>query len=203
MHSHLEIILPPQPDGGVEKAVEKIMQSFVYEEGGTADWWDYWRIGGRWSGQHLISRVTPKALSDFSQVLADRKVTVSGVQFGKPTLQPSSQIPEVDRLWRRLVPNGGDECPLFDHAHSIQDICTINQLGRHLEADRLIICDGILRVARMVCAELYNGREVQKTTWDGYVLPFLEDQVTTPPHSYPPPIAVTPEWIAVTVDYHN
>ncbi len=51
MHYHLEIILPPTED--IEKAIAEILQQFdENEEENTNSFWDWYQIGGRYTGCH-------------------------------------------------------------------------------------------------------------------------------------------------------
>lgn len=209
MHEHLEIILPPphdwQASGAVKKDVEDIMKSFQRDED-DGGWWDYFMIGGRWAGQHVLSRIEPAVIQSFRERLAAEKITVSGVQFGKPDLSPASQIPRVDSLWRKMVPGGGDQCVLFGHAAPEGDVCTVGKLGPHLNCDRLILCtrssSGMPKPHRMAVASFWNGIEHQETDFNGNVAAFIEAQSARDASAYPEPLQIGPEWIAVTVDYH-
>src|SRR5690606_37537583 len=81
---------------------------------GKYAFWDFYTIGGRWAGQHTIDRYDPEVVKRFYGELADRKVTVSGVQFGKQELSPPEQIPMVDALWQEMFPSSGlAACPMF------------------------------------------------------------------------------------------
>lgn len=50
MSHYLAIVVVPEHDGDVEAAVEKILAPYSEEiaEGG---FWDWWQIGGRWTGE--------------------------------------------------------------------------------------------------------------------------------------------------------
>src|SRR5690349_11087528 len=105
MHYHLEIIMPPTDD--VEAAVGKILapfdENYDGEEGISPRWWDWWVLGGRWSGSKLISLVGD--MQPFYDELNRRGVTVSSFRAGKHTLQPASQATLVDQIWNEFYPN--------------------------------------------------------------------------------------------------
>lgn len=211
MHYQLEVILPP---GGttLDEDLALVMDSFREEQEdgddapGTADWYDWWEIGGRWSGNHALAHVEPALLAAFREELHQRKVTVSGIQFGKQELSPATQIPEVDRLWREMVPRCGNECPLFQHSKPTGDVCLYSEVSGTLKAKRVIICErreaGGIRVRRMVVTSLWNGTEHQKTDFDGNVRAFVEAQRMSE-SGWPKPVDVKDDWVAVTIDYHN
>lgn len=50
MHFHCEVWFPERPEN-VEAAVTEAMDPFC-EEGNERGWWDWWQVGGRWTGQH-------------------------------------------------------------------------------------------------------------------------------------------------------
>jgi hypothetical protein len=130
MHYTCELVIPPTDD--VKAAVDEAMSSFIgNDEESRASWLDYYVVGGRWTGRKLKERFPKDRLDAFYAELASRKVTVSGIQFGKQELQPSSQIPEVDALWQEWFPDGGKHCVLFKHSGedgSTHDVCRVDQL---------------------------------------------------------------------------
>ncbi|GAF91717.1 unnamed protein product, partial [marine sediment metagenome] len=98
MHYHCEIILPPTD--AVESAIAEIMAPFDEnnedEETRSPSFWDWYQIGGRWSGSKLTDHFDKDKLKNFHAELENRKVTVSGFQCGKQDISPASQIPMVD-----------------------------------------------------------------------------------------------------------
>jgi hypothetical protein len=215
MHEHLEIIMPPTDD--VEASVSQIMAPFGEEakgeEASSQKFCDYWEIGGRWSGNKILSTFSPDQIGTFYQRLKDAKITVSSLQFGKQTLQPASQAETVNRLWRETFPDAViKECPLFDNYQGADgDIMPLRDIPPELKCTHVIIAgpryDGNgFEAAYMVRDSLWNGVTHQKTTWSGTVAGALaewKERLT----DYRPEWAAehTPkeDWIVVTVDYHH
>lgn len=219
MHYHLEIIMPPVDD--VEKAIAQIMKPFDEqgedEDGNTNDhaFWDWYQIGGRWSGVKLESFLGKERLDLFHQELSNRKVTVSGFQCGKQTLSPESQIPMVDALWREMFPDSGiTVCPLFDHSPKIltSDICTILDLPPELSASRVIVAepswrdDGSLQAEYMISDSIWNGVMHVKTQWDGKVKSAIDEakeKASRYREEFQAKRMPQDDWLVVTVNYHS
>lgn len=216
MHYKIEVILPPIDADKLEQAIESILHPFNENNNHCdgAEFFDYYTIGGRWSGSKLRERLDPAKLEAFHNLLTERKVTVSGFQAGKPTLQPASQRDMVDALWREHFPDSGtDSCPLFDHAPSPDpsDICRLDQLPDGYSASRVVIAgpahnDGGLTARYMVSRDFWNGVNHVDTTWNGNVSEAVAsyektlERATTEHHEIMSP---KPDWLVVTLDCHS
>lgn len=225
MHYHCEIILPPSAAEEVENVVRQVLAPFDEEpdEDGyrhtSSAFWDYWTIGGRWSGTHVQQRHSPERMEAFYAALRERKVTVSGLQFGKQELQPASQIPEVDALWHEMFPDSGlEHCPLFHHSSPKNrgtlpgDVCRVDELGEFSTASRLIFVgphwkdEGKYVPKEMLQSSFWNGVSHIDSTWDGKVASGIEWmngklKGCRPEHAEKNRVA--DDWLAVTVDYHS
>lgn len=154
--------------------------------------WDWHQLGGRWAGHHAIDRYEPERLLAFYAELAERKVTVSGLQFGKQELSPADQIPAVDALWAEMFPDSGlEHCPVFQHSNPRNhgdlpgDVCRVGELGQWTNAVRLIIAgpawvDGAhtwdrVKAGEMWATEVWTGVSWMFDIWDGMVVPKLND----------------------------
>lgn len=119
MHYICEIVMMPSLD--IPSAVEDILKPFN-ENDSTEDndhdrWWDWYEIGGRWSGRKFEHGIDKARLEEFQAWMTEEKITVSSVQAGKQTLSPVEQREKVDAKWREMFPDSGsDKCLLFDHA---------------------------------------------------------------------------------------
>ena len=207
-HEHAEIVIPPTAD--VPAAIREAMESFREEEMGEAEWWDSWRIGGRWQGDKLLSGLDPDRLQAFFDELTVRKVTVSSVKT--PPLEIislASQIPAVDALWQEMFPGKGLSCPLHQHAEisGSAAICTVADVPERLACFRLIIAapwqwmgKTILKPAAMRVMSFWNGVDYQDTNFDGYVKPVLLECLAEPPRWWCKP---EEDWLVVTVDSHS
>lgn len=218
MHHHLEIILPPTDD--VNAAIAEIMEPFdenadAGDEGASPKnaFWDYYLIGGRWSGRKLLAAFSDERLDAFRAAMVEKKVTISGVQFGKPTLQPADQIQMVDQMWRAAFPEWtGGACPLFDHHKGNDgDICKLSDVPTGFGCSHVIIAgpnhDGTgLRATYMTSDTLWNGVMHVKTTWDETVSGALDEWTSRLDHyreEYRARVTPQPDWLVVTVDYHS
>lgn len=206
--------MPPTDD--IDGAIEKIMAPFSENDESedaspSAQFWDWYVIGGRWGGRKLLARIGEGAIDAFRQELEDMKITVSGLRMGKPDLSPESQIPVVDALWRERFPNTTTQCPLFRHCPKslADDVCTVADLPESLSAERVIIASafhGEFRAAYMDQEDFWNGVNFLKSEWDGKVISAIA-RAAKKFEGYSPEFieANTPrrDWIAVTVDYHS
>lgn len=219
MHYHLEIIMPPVDD--VAKAIEQIMEPFnengkdEYGDSNPHAFWDWYQIGGRWSGVKIEERLGKKRLESFNQELLNRKVTVSNLTCGKKTISPISQIAMVDALWCKMFPDSGlTVCPLFDHSPEMltADICTIVDLPSDLSAAHVIVAepswrdDGSLQAEYMISDSIWNGVTHVKSDWDGKVMTAIDEakkRVSRYREEAQTKRMPQDNWLAATVDYHS
>jgi hypothetical protein len=205
-HYHTEVVIPPTDD--IEGAIDKLMAPFneqCDEEDGDRRhaFWDWFVIGGRWSGEKMVARLGEDKLTEFHKKLAEMKLTVSGVVAGKETISPPEQIPAVDALWREHFPGAGDVCPLFDHYKGGNvDVCTVADLPERLNAFRVIVANAEGYATFMLAKEIWNGVTWQDSAFDGLIKPVTD--LFQKGENWPYTQAkVTPDWLVVTVDYHS
>lgn len=212
MHYSLEIITPPVAD--VEAAIGEILLPFSEnEEDANYAFWDWWQIGGRYSGGKTEAVVDPERLQAFKDELTRRKVTVSGLICGKQELQPASQIEMVDALWRDMCPGAGRVCPMFKHSgeRSSGDICTFKDLPPALKAYKVIFAapdyEGKkLEAVSMFTQSIWNGVTHEDTKWDGTVASAIamhRDKFKNYKKEYAEKVTPRDDWMVVTVDYHS
>ena len=166
MHYHCEIILPPTEK--IEEAVEQILSPFdENSEEAYRPFWDWYVIGGRWSGSHQKSNYGKEKLSAFWEWINQEKITVANFRAGKYEIRPEEQIEKVDSKWNEMFPRPDGlivPCPLFKHAGEFieMDICELSEINPELECERVIIAslnregdemEGIFMLSR----EFYNG----------------------------------------------
>lgn len=232
MHTHCEIVIPPTDD--VETAIRNVLAPF--DETAPADddgdrnphtFWDFWVIGGRWSGNKLLATLDKSRLSAYNEWLTTERVTVSGLQCGKQELCPAEQSAKVDERWREMFGgNPGTKCPLFQHsndqyAHSVNgaygDVMLLKDVPGALECGRIIFAEpsfnpdaseftGPISVGFMLQDEVWNGHNHMKVDWDGTFgsalakrLQYLQGRRD----GYVMAATPGPEWLVVTVDYHS
>lgn len=213
MHYHLEIIMPPTND--VLEKIKEILAPFNEqpEEGEESShaFWDWYVIGGRYSGQHLLSKYKGKKLDSFYEDLRRNKVTVSGFVDGKEELQPATQIPFVDALWQTHFPEEDGPCPIFKHSgdqykNSYENICRVADLQEGLECSRLIITNCEFHPEFMIEDSYYNGVSWIDSKWEGSVkdgLKMYSEKTNHYAEEWRQKNEVKPEWLLVTVDYHT
>ena len=231
MHFTLEVVMPPTDD--VQAVLDKYMAEYAEEirdDDGSDTWtrnvngfYDWYQIGGRFSGTKLTTSLGPDRIEAFVRELQDREVTVSGIVCGKQTLQPANQIVEVDALWKERFPDSGlDKCPLFDHSNSEDSVLTGDVLPLGSLPDEVLdmkVCR-LAIVPReknpdttwftfeyMVADELWNGATWQKTTWDGTIRTALADWKEYVEKNYREEykefVLPQSDWLVVTVDCHT
>lgn len=218
MHYTLEVIMPPTAD--MQGALSQILYPFS-ESGEDEDghpnrhtFFDYWQIGGRWSGRKLQARLGEDKIQAFRDELAAKNVTISGLIWGKPELQPASQQEMVDAMWREHFPESGvSACPMFSHSPKTapMDVCAVADLPAGLTASRCIVAgvthDGNgLEAKYMVSEDDWNGVNHQRSTWDMSVksaLAAYEKQIEGYREDYREKCQPRPDWLVVTIDYHS
>lgn len=220
MHFRAEVIIPPTDD--VARDVATILAPFdenANEEiSNGRGFWDFYVIGGRYAGDKMRARLGEERVKSFVEELQDRKVTVSGITFGKQSLEPASQIPMVDALWREHFPDSGlTVCPIFSHSndqygeHLPGDICTLAELPAGLTADRVIIgalgWDGSEMTAiHMEQEGFWNGVNHVESDWDGTVATAVgrfREKIKDSKVEYRARCEPQADWLVVSVDYHS
>jgi hypothetical protein len=224
MHHHLEVIMPPVDD--IEIAVKQILEPFNENgkdedgERNTHAFWDWYVIGGRWAGVKLECTLDLQKKDEFFAELTRLKVTVSGLQAGKQSLQPESQIPMVDALWNEMFPDSPlKACPFFSHFNNqyqnsdgFPDVMRLKDMPKELKPSHVIIAgphwndEAKLEAKHMVQDSLWNGVSFVKAAWDGRVQSVI-DEFQLRMKSYTPEYAAKhvpqDDWLVVTVDYHS
>lgn len=211
MHYHLEILMPPTDD--VMSAVTTILAPFDENaEHAVHPFWDWWQLGGRYSGSKLEASASPDSISAFRAELHRLGVTVSGLVWGKQELQPASQAEAVDALWREMCPGAGSVCPMFKHSGDSMsmDVCRLDAVPKSLTAFAFIhAAAGFkdeLRAQTMLRRDLWNGVTHQSTDWSGNVAEAIGRAVKTCERykdEYAAKVIPQQDWLVVTVDYHT
>lgn len=215
-HYHLEIIMPPTDD--VEAAVKRILAPFDENERDNEEarghpFWDYWLIGGRWSGSKMLSIIGENREAKFRKALHEAHITVSGLQFGKPTLQPASQIETVNRMWNAMFPDAPIKvCPLFDNYKGDDgDVMPLSGVPRDMKCSHLIVAGPDYKeegpeAVFMIRDDMWNGVNYVSSTWDGTIgggLLMASKQLANFNPEYAAKRTPADDWLAVTVDYHS
>lgn len=224
-HYHCEIVIPPTDN--VEDAIRTVLAPFsenIHDNGGDLGlglaFWDYWVIGGRYSGSKIEAMCDPEKLAEFQSWLGAQKVTVSSLRCGKAELSPASQAEIVDAKWNEMFPSEKfTPCPLFKHSGERMslDISRLGETPIDMKCFRAIIAapsyemttqdwTGPLSARFMVQQEFYNGVSWLSTSWDGTLrsaLKMCADLNSRCTPEYADRATPTDDWLVVTVDYHS
>lgn len=215
-HYHMEIVMPPTKD--IRGAVTRLMKNFDEDnEDGYPGFWDFWVIGGRWSGTKIEAAIGDERLKAFNEKLSAKKITVSGVVCGKEELSPASQIAVVDELWSKEFPEFAGPCPLFQHYNDQYDrkkqilpvdVCTVAAMPHSLSCHTLMISgpDEDDDARELFHKSIWNGATFQDTTFNGNVKEALEadlKKIQGYAKEYAEKATVKGDWLVVTVDYHS
>lgn len=215
-HYHMEIIIPPTDD--VEAHINQLMAPF--DENGEGEdhvrgaFWDFWKIGGRWSSHKLITGLGDARMDIFYAALRESKITVSALTFGKLTLQPASQASIVDDLWNSVFPDSPLKvCPLFDNYKGNHgDIMMVKEIPPGLTPETVMIAGPSewnnrgIQAKTLLHRFVWNGCTHQETKWDGTMEAALAEHHAHIQHAreeYKAKYTVRPDWLCVTVDYHS
>ena len=233
MHYLLEIIMPPVP--GIEMPTQQHIDDCVSvimapyheenedpEEARTPKWWDWYVVGGRYAGSHMMATLDREKMAAFEQWLQDTQVTVSGIQAGKQELSPKDQIPVVDAKWAEFFPEyAGQACPLFRHSNDQygrdgngtlpEDVLHFRDVPREMTCCRVIIAgpnyEGTSMEAKyMISEDIWNGVTHVKSDWDGKIGSALNQFMERAEHArdeWREKYVPTDNWLVVTVDYHS
>lgn len=219
MHYHCEVVMPPRDD--VKEALDEILDPFQEGQKWYRGFWDWWQIGGRYSGSKITKALPQEARDAFFAELEARNVTVSGIQLGKQTLQPAAQGPMVDALWREHFPDTPFEhCPLFDHAGKQLpgDIMRLDEVRGDFPLEHLIVAglhgwhdkyqeEVEFEAKFMLRDTVWNGCNHEKTVWDrtfrGGMAMWAEDLEKHYSDAAQEHYTPQEDWLVVTVDYHS
>jgi len=219
MHYHSEIIMPPTSDieSAVKTALDPFSQHEESEERHPMAFWDWYKIGGRWHGQKIISKLPEADVESFYAELREKNITVAGLRAGKDEINPPDQIPTVEAIWQKHFKDTPFEtCPFFKHgADQYEDSTTfpgnVMPISECLDVNgihRVIITDTEGTISFMCNDQMWNGVNHEQTTWDGtigHAVEMHKENIARykPESRYVAMNKVSDDWIAVTVDYHS
>ena len=219
MHYRGEIVIPPVDN--VEEFINEMLEpwneKYKYMETATSDkqnpyaFFDYFVVGGRYNGDKVLDSLPENGRERFYKRLNAEHVTVSGIQFGKQTLQPTSQKSLVDSIWCEMFPdNILKECPLFDnYKGNMWDIMPLANIPQQTEAYYVIIAKADVskpNVSHIFQKEVWNGKDWLECKFDGCVTTALEMVNKKLDHLDETARAAflpNEKWLCVTVDFHS
>jgi len=185
MHFHCEVYFKERPKD-VLKAVSKVMEPYRERFDTATDeyvgFWDWWVIGGRWSGAHTKMKLDPEKLRTFYRVCEEKGLFWIGSE-NPEEVQEGKRREE----FLRLFPDFKGPIPTCRNVYKedgySDDIAPVEEVTPQLKCYTLVLPGGVLR------CEIWDGHEFRKTDFDGYVKKALEAR------------GITTGYL-VTVDYH-
>lgn len=230
MHYHLEIITPPLREletleMRVDTILSKWRESYSIQDEEDEDeshrykygFYDWYVIGGRYSGEKIIQALDQEKLKLFYEELSQKNFTVSGVVAGKQRLMPESQEAIVDALWWEYFPELKDKpCLVFAHSNNqydskdrhYSDEMTLAEFNTTMiGGSRVMIApheDG--DVEYMITKDEWNGANHVRIDWDGKIWSALtqyDERLTRYNEEHREKLRTKPDWLCITVDYHN
>jgi hypothetical protein len=226
VHYHAEVIISSDVARGdiakvIEEALAEYDENYQGEDGQYSKhaFFDWYVIGGRWSGDKAMALLDQGRLNDFRAWLDARGVTVSGIQCGKQSLDPESQIYAIDTKWNEMFPSADGApvpCPLFNHSQtddgsSPGDIMRLKDItAAHTAACVLILGQNWnntrFEIKYQLHRELWTGSNYQEAAWEGGVLDAVElykRSIDSYREEYKEANTPTDDWWVVTMDYHR
>lgn len=216
MHEHLEIIMPPRDLEDIQDAVQQVMDRYCTTEDDSESeyrfwaFWDFYLLGGRYSGRKLTNTLDQERIEAFFKALQDADIQVHVVVAGKQSVTTPEQWAQVNAIWNERFPDSGfDECPYFENAGPVL-MGDVMELGKirvdKVECNMMIVADEEGAVVFRAQDSVFNGTNHETTTWNGTIQNGLELMAEmlehyTPEYRY----RVTPkdDWLVVTVDFHS
>ena len=217
MHFHAEIILPYTDNW--KQAIADLLNPYCEHNEDSPKhqhaFWDWYEIGGRFSGSKLQRSLDQDQLKKFGDALDALAIKVSAVQAGKPSIPSAETRDQVDALWRQYFPNSPlKQCPWFSHsgARLPFDVCRLEHTPLDTPAYRVLIAGphwtqpDVLVIHAMYCEESCNGVNFQPTTFQGtihHALALYNGLIQHYQEDARKQFTPAPDWLTVTVDYHS
>lgn len=183
MHFHCEVYAPEVP-ADIETYVAEAMAPYSqvdwdYEEEDCEEaerdcFWDWYVIGGRWSGQHSLSMLNEEKLENFYGLMKSLKDEQS-----------------IDLLFDLYFPEYGYPCPFTRNAYDglyEDDIWPLEQIPGNYKCYTLVV-PGLGAWHMEEWDE--EARKFRPTEFAGLVVPFLKEK-----------LGITTGYL-ITVDYHS
>ena len=222
-HYHLEIIMPPTDD--VDAAVTKIMAPFNENppEEAKVDslppFWDFWQIGGRWTGAHdpsYIPEDDPRnhetcflcGGTGFRRDDAGEKARERDPTY---TCNGCGTYDNETKAWKHILPTPGVAIKWpTQWVRFGGDVAKFGDVPDDFTAARVIFAapnyKDELAATSMFSDKIWNGCNRERTTWNGTFLGAIRLHRDAIKHySDEAKERVTPylDWLVVTVDYHS
>lgn len=195
MHNLMEIIVPPHLDPVEAIGLAMDPYNMNHDSEDFVDtFFDYYNIGGRWSGTHLKSKLGLKRLQIFENEILQIK----------PGLRDFPNTPEDKKrcfeIWGKHFPEVKDSCPFWGNQapegtnedYHFLDITTVGELGDEVKCATFAIinCYGE-SFKNLIHLEEWNGEDWELTGFNG-----VKEELLRHP-------SVRKDWWIVTLDYHS
>jgi hypothetical protein len=212
-HYHMEIVIPPVIN--VKEFIDSAMAEFSENNDESRHtFWDWFEIGGRYSGIKIEEILGRDRIKSFWEILKAEEITVSSFTCGKQELAPKSQEAKVNALWNEHFPNSPVKtCPLFrNYNENYADIHELGKVPESLEMYTFMIAvpnkfyENKPSAEFLLHKDFWNGRNFQKTDWDRtlkHAMELFREKTRNYKDDYREEITPKPDWLCVTIDYHN
>jgi len=185
VHYHCEVYFKERPKD-VLKAVSRVMEPYrerIDEETDECSgFWDWWVIGGRWSGIHTETKLDPVRLNEFYRVCNEKGLFLYGSK-NPEDVQKARRAEEFLKFFPNFegpVPTCRD---VYKEDGYADDTAPVEEVTERLRCYTLILPGEVLH------REVWDGKAFRETDFDGYVKKALEARGMTTGY-------------LVTVDYH-
>jgi len=182
MHKSLVVLMPKVEN--VEETLKQVLNPFdESNEEGRHPFFDWYVIGGRFSGELLTSGLD---LKPFYEELQDNKIKVNGFVSGKEEIIPE-HIKLCDEIWQKHFPDHKcKKCPLFKHGSVDQykhnnkypDVFDFKDIDEGLTSYMVLFADkgynGLIEAKFMLSIDHWNGCNIEKTDWNGNIKEAVE-----------------------------
>ena len=188
MHYHCEVYLEERPEN-IFETVSKIMEPYFLilpdedDEYNPNGFWDWFVIGGRWSGAHTEMLLDQEKLKQFYKICDEKELFWVGPD--RPAeVQEAKRKEEFLKLFpdfKGIIPTCRDTYRIDGYS---DDIIEVEKVTEHLSCYTLILPDEVLHT------EIWDGNKFCETHFDGCVKHALDER------------GITTGYL-VTVDYHS
>jgi len=186
MHYHGEVYFKERPKDvlkAVSKAMEPYREWFNEETDEYGGFWDWFVIGGRWSGEHTKMKLDQEKLRDFYKVCEEKGLFWIGGEYSEE-VQKVRRCEEFLRIFpdfKGLIPTCRD---VYKEDGYADDIVPVEEVTPQLRCYTLILPGEVLHY------KVWDGKAFRKTGFDGCVKKALDAR------------GITTGYL-VTVDYHR
>lgn len=183
MHYHAEMYLKELDGRPIWGIVSGQMNRGVRAKTG----WDWFVVGGCWSGEKLMAKLDPNKVKAFSAEFEKRGYGWTSMEHPE-----EERRRDTHKLFMKYFPNFKGEIPVYRDQYKEGggegDICKVSELPEKFSCHTLIIPGK--RSAEVLMTQEWDGKDFVKTSFDGDAVAELKKRGLT-------------DGYLVTVDYHS